>query len=564
MPDNVKIPSNVSEDARSNVSEREVDAEDARVELIVSKLSHRILEGVQSRLPPILDEQSLARQLVAEGFDVTKFIRALETEVASAKLPSPVASELDTPLLTRSNVAVAQRPSRESDTGSIEIQTRNLAKNSQVESKSPFGGVLKTPINRPTHRDEIMGTIARERSEKEKRERVAAETARLRKDQLKSKGSSLKASLNETTGTVQEHIVTEIDDGGDDSDPSSESSNEVSSDDEFRFRDEGKTRYPKPGSLLTGVQLHSIRTPFNMDLTKKYTGENDSPPELERWYAGMRTQFSLVRISENSIYAASIALATLDKKAHDWAIREIQRDVDLYLPSDGTDARLVASPWPLGKIRRELEARFVNPDDHIRAEADWESLRQVSDDGSLTVAELDIKLMEIAERMNEATPMQRKKRFVKALRPEIALMLHRDRQLRGWDKKDRILYRHLVKEACNIEQALNLSVRDHYGHNSYTRLVAQPQQSNVIESNKLRFSNEEDQIDAETGEKLTNLYFDDKKRPNRPNGYRTASRAPLSPEQQIEFDKRKETNACYRCGQTGHLGRDCENDRKPL
>ncbi|GAA5998809.1 hypothetical protein JCM11641_003652, partial [Rhodosporidiobolus odoratus] len=166
----------------------------------------------------------------------------------------------------------------------------------------------------------------------------------------------------------------------------------------------------------------------------------------------------------------------IEGQAAEWATREIQRDLNLYLPEDGTDLRQVASPWPLDKIRDELSVRFVNQVDHIRADVEWDRLRQEKRDGTcLTVAELDITLLEIAERMSEATPMQRKKKFVKALRPDIAMHLHREKRTRDWDKKETILYRDLVREARNIEQALNLVDEASRGYgNNYGRLASNP------------------------------------------------------------------------------------------
>ncbi|GAA5994348.1 hypothetical protein JCM11641_005906 [Rhodosporidiobolus odoratus] len=170
------------------------------------------------------------------------------------------------------------------------------------------------------------------------------------------------------------------------------------------------------------------------------------------------TQIRTALIHETSKYATNIAISTLDVAAGEWAIREAQKDLDLYLPDELVDSRTIASPWRLGRIRDELYGRYVNKDDHLKAGVKWEALLATLEGwfSFMSVSDLDTKLLEIAERLNEATPLQRNNRFVKALRPDIKMHLYREKGLRGSNRKEKILYRDMAKEARNIKQALRM------------------------------------------------------------------------------------------------------------
>ncbi|TKA50331.1 hypothetical protein B0A53_06406 [Rhodotorula sp. CCFEE 5036] len=219
-----------------------------------------------------------------------------------------------------------------------------------------------------------------------------------------------------------------------DSSSSSESSDEsdVSSLDGFRVVTGEKRKYPKAGSKLKVPKVH-FRAPFRTEIPEKYSGKDRRPQTLERWHLNIRSQLRAAMIHEDSQYATTVVMTALSDAALTWAGREIQRDLNKYLTSSPKDLRRVASPWPLDKIRNELHAQFVDPDNHHQADAEWRTLSQ---------------------RRNDGTYMPVK--FVNALQPEITKELHRTRHLRGWDQNPKIRLRHLVREAMNIEQALNL------------------------------------------------------------------------------------------------------------
>ncbi|GEM08210.1 hypothetical protein Rt10032_c05g2227 [Rhodotorula toruloides] len=545
-------------------------------------------------------EASAAEKSVRETAKTAEQTLESEDEVFASTVED---SGEESPLDYKGTSTAARKGEKQVDKPQTERGRSEKPVRAKVES------VVKTPKT-PKHRERsrsvspVMGTVPRLRADTQQRKRekkqakkAAQPESEPEKGKLPAKHSSKRRADRSYADTVRDSVAGggggggggppsssgDSSDGSDSddsmSDGSSGSTDDTSSvsdiptsaatwseDDDapydgFRVVHKKKTRkYPKPGSILKVPDLHNFRAPFKSEITEKYTGRDKRPQALERWFLSIRTQLRAAMIHENSQYATTILLSALTENALAWAGREISKDLNDNLLVTPVDLREVASPWPLEKIRVELHARFVDPDDHHQADAEWRTLSQRRADGSyMSVQRLETVLLEIAERRIEVTPTERKVKFVNALRPEITKELHRTHHLRGWDKKTKIRLRHLVKEAMNIEQALNLmeeSARQNGSSKATNYEMLQSRKRNGKNSSQNDSSKREDSKSGNHRGSRPSGNREEKK-----DGDKQDRRPRRSPEEQTIRDQRDRDRKCWDCG-GDHMARSCPEREK--
>ncbi|GAA5996993.1 hypothetical protein JCM11641_007598, partial [Rhodosporidiobolus odoratus] len=324
------------------------DAEAKRVSLLADKIGSLVLDGV-IRLRSDPDTAHLFPGASGSGDTtddiVNRFLDALTTagvdaSIVAQSLAEKVKAKLpDTSSQVHSEDEAPESPLADKSTnhpvsgGTVTLPQEEERGRTVAFGSFPAVNTDETPGNKHRHRsrsrDEIMGTIARDRAREEAEARVARETASLRSAQ-----GNVVPPVNaaQVASATKEARIAAQDDDPSDLSSSSDSSSDDDKQGGWKTPAAMKKRFPKPGSRLVGVSLKSIKSPFKLEITRKYDGENDSPVELERWYSHVGTQLSIAKVHRSSLLASTVALNSIEGQAAEWATREIQRDLNLYLP----------------------------------------------------------------------------------------------------------------------------------------------------------------------------------------------------------------------------------------
>lgn len=323
------------------------------------------------------------------------------------------------------------------------------------------------------------------------------------------------------------------------------------------------TRKKDSRKIPIGGEIPNAQDKFTklpkVEASEKYSGKDDKPITLKRFCDDMLMRFKAQGIEENGMYGTMLILQNLTGTAGEWASREIQEDLQAAFPrSSKVNLNAVRSPWSLNRIRNELQKRFVSPDDHARAEAEWRMLTQTPKNGKrLTVQQLETKLREIAERRIQTTPVDRKSKFVNALSTEVAADLHRARHLRGWELNPAIRLHDLVSEAINIEQTLNLLKAREAERNSESK-----RENFELMRSKRKESAPEPKQGAARNKPA-------RAASSRASAPKATSSTPVSAEEKARrarkaererlYEHRQKNGLCRWCGGDDHMRADCED-----
>ncbi|KAK4699156.1 hypothetical protein P7C70_g7110, partial [Phenoliferia sp. Uapishka_3] len=202
---------------------------------------------------------------------------------------------------------------------------------------------------------------------------------------------------------------------------------------------------------------------------QKYSGRDKDPLTLKKWARGARTWLQVGMVPEESYLAPPFIASILEGPARDWFDRSVVDVLQESYPKDLSQAGNIRSPWPLNRVIKEFEKRFVSQTAHRDAQAEWSRITMKTSKGKWrTVGEQALYIEEVGEKRYSTYPIELKIKLIETIPGEISNKILEEMEIESGD----VEWSDVVALAIKYERTYNQRSAQRYARENGIKFSA--------------------------------------------------------------------------------------------